>query len=130
MADRLKQLKQGKTAVATAAIVLVTWLTAPALAAPERDLPCDESQDATLEISAGELTATTVSSHEEMLENHLLKSDVKAAAREAFSDAGDDETIESEDEAVTEQDAAEPKMQRVSDGKPVAIKRKMYRRDI
>lgn len=129
MADRLKQLKQGKTAVATAAIVLVTWLTAPALAAPERDLPCDESQDATLEISAGELTATTVSSHEEMLENHLLKSDVKAAAREAFSDAGDEKS-ESEDEAVTEQDAAEPKMQRVSDGKPVAIKRKMYRRDI
>jgi len=129
MADRLKQLKQGKTAVATAAIVLVTWLTAPALAAPERDLPCDQSEDATLGFSAGELTATTVSSHEEMLENHLLKSDVKAAAREAFSDAGD-ETIESEDEAVTEQDAAEPMMQRVSDGKPVAIKRKMYRRDI
>ena len=129
MADRLEQLKQGKTAVAAAAIVLSAWLSAPALAAPERDLICDESPDAALEMSAAELTATTVSSDEEMLKNHLLKSDVKAAAREAFSDACDD-TGESDDEAVTEEDAVKPRMQHVSDGEPVSFKRKMYRRDI
>jgi len=120
---------QGKTAVAAAALVLAGWFTAPVLAAPDRDILCDEDPNATLEVSTTELIASPVSSSEEVLEDHLLKPRVEAAAREVFS-SGEDDTDTEDVESLEETEVSEPRIHRMSDGEPRAYKRQMYRRDI
>jgi hypothetical protein len=129
MAARLKQSGQRTTATATAALVVAAWFTAPVFAAAAPDLLCNDPMSATLEVAEDDLTATPVSNNEEAMKDHLLKPRVKAAVREVFSE-GDEDDIEELDIEAIEEDPAKARIERMSDGEPVPVKRQMYRRDI
>ena len=130
MAVRPRQPQQGTTAAAAAALVLAGWFAAPVLAAPGYDLLCDEGHDATLEVAERELSATPVSTSDELLENHLLKPRVEATAREVFSEG--DQSADADDSGETEADDApvEAVIPSVPNAEMLRIKRQMYRRDI
>ncbi len=122
MAVRPTEPQQGKKAAAAALLALTSWFAGPVLAAPNFDVLCDERLTPVLEVSRQVLTATTVNSSEELLENHLLKPRVEETARKVFGEA--------EDETETEFPEPTPAIQGLSDGEVLPLKRQMYRRDI
>jgi hypothetical protein len=128
MAHSPRKPQQGSTLAAASLLVLAGLVAGPALAAPERDVLCDESREATLEVSTTALAPITVNASNELLEDHLLKPRVEATAREVFAESEkntvDEESIEA-DEADVE--ATVPSL---SDGQPKPYRRQMYRRDI
>ena len=132
MAVRPKKPQQGNTVAAAAVFVLAGLATSPALAAPDHDVLCDKSHQATLEVSESELAATPVNTSDEMLRDHLLKPRVDAKAREVFDDADEEAEV---DEQVDEQvdggpDDTDTAVRSLSDRKVLPLKRQMYRRDI
>lgn len=129
MAVRPREPRQGNHTAAAALFLLLGWITGPVLAAPDHDVLCDESHDATLEVSRQVLTATPVNSSEELLENHLLKPRVEATARKVFAEK-DDETGEETDREEMELTGPGPVIQGLSDGEVSPLRRQMYRRDI
>ena len=131
MAVRPEKSGQGTIAVTAAALVLAGLIAAPVLAAPERDLHCEEDATSYLSVSATDLTATPVNSSEELLKDHLLKPRADSAARTAFAD--EDAEASTEDEAAEEPlDAVttKPLVPSASENHPSPYKRQMYRRDI
>jgi hypothetical protein len=130
MAVRPSKPQRGTTAATAAAFVLAGWFAAPVLAAPDHDLLCDESHDATLEISERELSATPVNTSEELLENHLLKPRVEATAREVFSDVEESTDADDSNEAESDDAPVEAVIQSVPNAEMLRMKRQMYRRDI
>lgn len=131
MAVRPRQSGQGITAATTAGLVLLAWLSAPVLAAPDRDVLC-EDDELTLGVSATELTATPVNNSEELLDDHLLKPRAESAVRSAFANDTEDaeeaepESVEEEDDVLVEKPAVPSAFGR----EPSPFKRQMYRRDI
>ena len=145
MAVRSTVSKQPNISALVALLSLAAWHAAPVLAASDHEILCEESNDATLEVAAYELTARPVShdidasdiadlasSSIDVLSNdHLLKPRVDAAVREVFTDTEmkslpEKESASELDDAVI-QELAAPSM---SDGQTGPMKRKMYRRDI
>jgi len=127
MAVRQKQPKQGHIAATAAILVLAGWFAAPVLAAPDRDLLCDENREATLEIKT-DTVATTI---EAVADDHLLKPRVAATAREVFADATSESETEEAVELKSDDDEADtPRLRPVSDNELVPLRRQMYRRDI
>lgn len=116
----------------TAALLLACMLAAPALAAPEHRLLCEEDADLALEVTVTELSATPVNSNEKMLQGHLLKPRTDAAARSAFAEQSidADEVVDSEELDVEEPAVADPGVASASKQKRPIYKRQMYRRDI
>ena len=116
----------------TAALLLVGILAAPALAAPEHDLLCDDDSDMVPALTVTELSATPVSSSEEMLQDHLLKPRTDAAVRSAFAEESidTDEVVDAEEQDVEEPAVADPGIPSASKLKRPIYKRHMYRRDI
>lgn len=116
MAVRSTEPQQGINAAA-ALLVLASWIAGPVLAAPDHG----ESQQA--------LTATSVSSSEELLRDHLLRPRVEATARKVFAEA---EVTDQKEGDADDADLSEPGpvVQGLSDGKVAPLKRQMYRRDI
>ena len=127
MAYNPRKPQQGNT-LAAASLLLAGLVAVPAMAAPERDVLCDESHKATLEVSETALTPTTVNASTELLEDHLLKPRVEATAREVF-DERDEGTDDEENIEAVEADV-EATVPSLSDGKPKPFRRQMYRRDI
>lgn len=130
MAVRPRKPQQGTTASAAAAFVLAGWFAAPALAAPDHDILCDESHDATLEVTERELSATPVNTSEELLENHLLKPRVEATAREVFSEIDEDADGDDPDKSEADDAPVESVIPSLPNAEMLRIKRQMYRRDI
>jgi hypothetical protein len=135
MAVKLRQPGQHVLAAGTAILALAALLAGPVLAAPERDLFCDESADSTLAASSLELAVTPVNSSDELLQNHVLRPRTNAAVRGAFSnDAhGDDSEIgvvESESNEAAAPDPAAQAAQSAAERKRTVYRRQMYRRDI
>lgn len=129
MAVRPKAPQQGNTAAAAAIVALAGLMAAaPALAAPDHEFLGDDSHDATLDISATELSAAPANTSDEFLEDHLLRPGVDATAREVFDDS-DDET-DAVEEVEAETDDADTAVRSVSDRQPLPLSRRMYRRDI
>ena len=122
MAVWLTKPHQGMKAAAAALLALAGWLAGPVLAAPDHDLFCDETHAPALEVSQEALTARTVNSSEELLENHLLKPQVEEAARKVFAEAEEEDEVELPEPA--------PVIQGLSDGDRLPLRRQMYRRDI
>lgn len=130
MAERPKQAHKGRTAVAATLLAVCGWMAGPALAAPEPDLICADKHDATLDVSATELSARPANSSNELPGNRLLIPRVEAAAREVFEEEdrgtdGDDAT----DEAAADK-GPEPVSRRLSNTETTPFRRQMYRRDI
>lgn len=131
MAVRPRQSGQGMTAATTAGLVLLAWLSAPVLAAPERDVLCDDDE-LTLDVSATELSASPVNNSDELLGDHLLKPRAESAVRSAFADdteeveEADPESSEVEDDVLDET----PVVPSAFGREPSPFKRQMYRRDI
>jgi hypothetical protein len=121
--------QQGNNAAAAALFLLLGWIASPVLAAPDHDVLCDESHDATLDVSRQALTATPVNSSEELLENHLLKPRVEATARKVFAQE-EVQTGEETDREEMELPRPGPVIQGLSDGEVSPLRRQMYRRDI
>ena len=122
-----------RTYVATTAVLLLAGvLAAPALAAPEHRLLCEDDTDLSLELTVTELSATPVNSNEEMLQGHLLKPRSDAAARSAFAKESidTDEVVDSEELNAEEPVVADPGIPSASKQKRPIYKRQMYRRDI
>lgn len=132
MAVTLRQPGQHAFAASATALVLAALLAAPVLAAPERGLLCDDNTVQALDISPDELTATPVSNSDELLENHLLKPQTKAAVRGAFPNetSGDEGKIDTAETEVNETGVPEPGIHSASEQKRAVYKRPMYRRDI
>lgn len=128
MAVRPTEPQQGNIA-AIALLLLFGWIAGPALAAPDHDLLCDESHNATLDVPQQALTATPVNSSEELLKNHLLKPRVEATAREIFDEAEEPAAQEGDGDEV-ELPEPDPVIQGLSDGEVAPLRRQMYRRDI
>ena len=120
--------------VATAAALLLAGiLAAPALAAPEHKLLCEEDADLALELTVTELSAIPVNSNEEMLQGHFLKPRTEAAARSAFAEESiidTDEVVDSEELEAEDPVVADPGIPSASKQKQPTYKRQMYRRDI
>ena len=117
----------------TAALLLAGLLAAPALAAPEHKLLCEEDADLALELTVTELSAIPVSSNEEMLQGHFLKPRTEAAARSAFAEESiidTDEVVDSEELEAEDPVVADPGIPSASKQKQPTYKRQMYRRDI
>ena len=131
VAVRSRQSAQGNTAVLTAGFVLVAWLSSPALAAPDRDVLCDDREPA-VSISATELSATPVNNNDELLKEHLLKPRAESAVRSAFAD--DAEKVEESETEISEEESDvldENSVVPSAFGRePSPFKRQMYRRDI
>jgi len=129
----LTQPRQRTNVVTTAALLLTSVLAVPVLAAaPERALLCEDDGGQTVSLTAEELSATPVSSSEEMLHGHLLKPRTEAAVRGAFAKEtpdGDD-VIDGEAPEADESVAADPAIHSASKQKRPIYKRQMYRRDI
>lgn len=133
--------KLDKLAVLATGLALAAWFVTPAFGAPVHDTLCNESRDATLEVSEYELSATLV--NHEMKEqvatdrvdapsaDHLLSPRAAATIREVFADS-DDEAEESE---ATQTDADDTvimntRVPGLSDDELARFKRQMYRKDI
>ena len=131
MAVRPKEPRQGTTAVATAGLVVAVWLAAPVLAAPDRDLLCDESTTPELDVPVNEFTATPVSSSDELVEHHLLRPNTESAARNAFSKEAP-EAVEGDEDGEDDAESLPAKslLPSASDRQQSPYKRQMYRRDI
>ena len=131
MAVRPNEPRQGATAVLTAALAMAAWLAAPVLAAPDRDLLGSENAAPELEASATTLTATPVSNPDDLLDNHLLRSNTESAARSAFSEE-EPERVDGDHDSEDDVDAlaTDPVLPSVSDREQSPYKRQMYRRDI
>jgi len=133
--------KQDKLAVLAAGLALAAWFATPAFGAPAHDALCNESRDATLEVSENELSATLIN-HEVteqdaadrvdiLSADHLLSPRAAATIRKVFADS-DDEVEESE-ATQTEADETVIMNTRVpgfSDDELARFKRQMYRKDI
>ena len=131
MAVRPEEPRKATTAVATAGLVMAAWLAAPVLAAPERDLLCDESAAPELDLTATELTARPVNNSDKLLENHLLKPNTESAARSAFAkETPVDVEVEEQGEDDADALATESLLPSASDREQSPYKRQMYRRDI
>ncbi len=138
MVGRPDTPKQGKTTATLALLLLAGGFAVPVLAAPDHTILCDDHHEATLDISAEELSAKPVSheldaqKNEENTENvsadQLLKPRFDATVREIFAE-DDEEAAESEAEAE-EPKALRIRVPGVSDDDLVRFKRQMYRRDI
>lgn len=129
MAVRTRQ--QASTAATTAGILLAAWLSAPAIAAPDRDVLCEDNQ-LTLDVSVLEFSATPVNNSAELLDDHLLKPRAESAARSAFADDAEKTEDSPPDDAEEEADALDesPVIPSAFGREPSPYKRQMYRRDI
>ena len=130
------------TFTATAALCLLgAWYAAPALAASDHEILCDDSHRATLEVAEHELvprpvshedtTADLASSEAKVLaKDHLLKPGVEATVREVFTEPDRDglaeEVIDEADDVAMPELSTSP----MTDGHAVPFKRQMFRRDI
>ena len=122
MAVRPTGPRQGKMATAVARVALIGWFAGPVLDAPDHEAFSDESHTPGLDVSRQALTASTVNSDEEILENHLLQPRATESARKVFEETpGEDET---------ELPEPAPAVQGLSDSEVPPLKRQMYRRDI
>ena len=141
MVGRPDAPKQGNTAGALALLVLTCGFALPVLAAPNHDILCDDHHEATLDVTASELTATPVSHEPETKEaedsaetvsaDQLLKPRFDATVREIFADEDEDgEDVEETEIEVEDPAALRIRVPGVSDEDLVRFKRKMYRRDI
>ena len=140
MVGRPSEPKRGNTAATAALLVLAGLLAGPAQAAPDHEILCDESHNATLDVATTELTAQPVSHEPESstpddsdtpTADQLLKPRFDATVREIFAE----EEEESEPAEIVEEEAEDPALLRirvpgVSDEDLVRFKRQMYRRDI
>lgn len=145
MAIRPTVSKQRNISALVALLSLGAWHAAPVFAASEHEILCEESHDATLEVTAYELTARPVShdvdasetadlasSSIDVLSNdHLLKPRVDAAVRKVFTDTEmktlpEQQPVGEPDDSVIQEPAAPP----MSDRQAKPVKRQMYRRDI
>ena len=132
--------KQGNTKAALALTLLASVFALPALAAPERDILCDDPTEATLDVSAAELAAKPVSHELEAQKNsdntetvsadRLLKPRFDATVREVFAE--DEEQSQETDAEAEQEEPAELRIRvpGVADKDLVRFKRQMYRRDI
>ncbi|MCG8371665.1 MAG: hypothetical protein MJA32_14315 [Proteobacteria bacterium] len=130
MAVRPEAPQRGNTLTAGAVLTLAGLVSAPATAFPGHEVLSDGSREATLEVSASELTATPVNTSDELLRDHQLKPRVDATAREVFDEDDAefaDEADEADDGGSDETDAA---IRGLSDSKAPPLQRQMYRRDI
>ena len=132
MAAKLRQPRQQVIAATATMFALAGLIAAPVLAAPERDLLCDDSTDALLAVSPIELTATPVNNSDELLESHVLRPRTEAAVRGAFSHEvpGDDAEIEAQEAEANEAAVPDPGAHSALESKRPVYKRHMYRRDI
>jgi hypothetical protein len=131
MAVRPEKPVQDKTAVSAAGVVLLLGLSAPVLAAPDRDVRCEDSEP-TLSVSATELSVSPVNSSEELLDEHLLRPRAESAMRSAFADDLE-EAEEPEAESVDDDEDVlqeTPVIPSAFGREPSPFKRQMYRRDI
>ena len=128
MASGGKQPVQGGTAPFAAILALTIVSAAPALAAPDRNINCEEASSATLKVAETEFSTTRISSAEESVE--LLRPDFELASRGATAE--EEQDSEQTEQAV--EDDSENAQQREStlpaDAGPMVHKRQMYRRDI
>ena len=118
--------------VAAAVLLLASLAGVPVLAAPERDLLCDEhASEPNLDVSATALTANPVNSNEELLQQHLLRPRTESAVRGAFVEQEpSQEDADTRRDAISENESDEAELANDSDRKVSSYRRKMYRRDI
>jgi hypothetical protein len=124
---------QSRRAINTtaAALLLASLAGVPVLAAPELDLRCDEHSEPNLDVSATALTATPVSSNEELLQQHLLRPRTESAVRGAFVEQEPvQHAADTQDNEVSEKESDEAELKNAADRKVSSYRRKMYRRDI
>ncbi|MDJ0750397.1 MAG: hypothetical protein QNJ11_13000 [Woeseiaceae bacterium] len=139
MVGRPETPKQGNTAASLALVLLTCGFAVPVLAASDHDVFCDDHREATLDISAAELTAKPVS-HELETENskntetvsadQLLKPRFDATVRKVFTDEESEEELQETDAEVDDPAALRIRVPGVTDEELVRFKRQMYRRDI
>ena len=130
MAPRPKEPQRGNTAALAAVLTLAMWAATPALATSDRDIRCDDEQQATLEVSDQALSATPANTSDELLENHLLKPRVDATLREIFNDSEDAPTTDDATQGDVNASDSEPAVRSTSEEDQTPLKRRMYRRDI
>lgn len=140
MAGRPNTPQQGNFTATAALLALAGWFAAPALAAPNHDFLCDDPASATLEINPRELVAISVSHgpgdraaapDDALDDTHLLRTRVKATAREVFADEDSEAGTEDSTDAPAENTVTgKPRLRPLTDGTLVPFRRQMYRRDI
>ena len=131
MLGRLSRVGPYSTVAVSAALAVAALVAVPVLAAPGPELRCEDSESALADPTTFELEASPASSGDEDLDNHLLKSDARSAARGAFAgeksvDVGDDSELEAENE----DSPSDGGLHSASESKVLPYKRQMYRRDI
>lgn len=128
MARGEKQPVQGSTAPFAAILALTIVSAAPVLAAPDRNINCEEASSATLKIAETEFSTTRIASPEESVK--LLRPDFELASRGATAD--EDHDSEQTEQAVEDdsEDAQQREATLPADAGPMVHKRQMYRRDI
>ena len=142
MTPRQTASKHSTFTAAAALCLLGAWYAAPAFAASDHEIFCDDSHRATLEVAEHELvprqvshentTADLASSKDDVLaKDHLLKPGAEATVRDVFAAPKGDGLTEEEviDEA---DDVSMPELSTspMTDGHAVPFKRQMFRRDI
>ena len=139
MVERPETPKQGSNAAALTLLLLTGIFAVPVLAAPGYDILCDDHHEATLDVSADELTARPVSHELEAQKNQdaetvsadqLLKPRFDATVREIFAEEDDEETLQESDAETDDPAALRIRVPGVTDEELVRFKRQMYRRDI
>jgi hypothetical protein len=141
MAERPTKRKQANLAALAASLALATGFVTAADAAPLHDTLCGVSDDATLEVSDNELSATLVSHDieaeetadkvDELSADHILRPRAIATIREVFADS--EENVETSATKPSEADDTVIMNTRVpgfSDDELARFKRQMYRKDI
>ena len=138
MVGRPETPKQGNTTATLLLLLATSAFAAPALAAPDHDILCDEPHEATLDISAEELTALPVSHDinvpkketdaETVSADQLLKPRFDATVQEIFAE--DEEDLDESETDDEEPSALRIRVPGVSEEDLVRFKRQMYRRDI
>ena len=130
---------------ATVFFLLGAWHAAPVLAASDLKIICENSHNATLDVTEYELIPRQVSHDIDasdmadpasseagvLAQDHLLKPRVEATVREVFTDSEGkslvkEENVTDHDESVI-QELSAPGM---TEGHAAPFKRKMYRREI
>ena len=104
MATWPKEPSRKISAAFSAALLMLSWTASPVLAAPEHELLCEETHEATLEVAD-----SAFASDEAQLE--------EAAEKEVTAER-------------TSEASSQPAVRTTSDGRPIVLKRQMYRRDI
>jgi hypothetical protein len=145
MAVRQTASKQSEIAATLALLALGAWYSAPALAASDHDILCEESHSATLQVARNELIPRPVShdvdsshiadmtssSSDILSKDPVLKKRVDATVREVFADTESEPLTEAETAGEPDDnDILEPHAPRMSDGQFARFKRQMYRKDI